>query len=155
MHVLLDENDTKMYMHVYTYLHTLSIFCVQTYIHTYIQGAYLASWLNLSGSAFIHVLHVLCIHTHTHTHIHTGRIPGKLAKSEWKRHMIETKGITRENIRFYDDKPAGSDVVGYVPAVRFIHVCMYTCTYVRMLIEILDFTMTSLQAQTLLDMFLR
>ena len=45
-----------------------------------------------------------------------GKVPGKLTKSEWKKHMIETKGITRENIKYYDDKPPGSDVVGFMPA---------------------------------------
>lgn len=49
-------------------------------------------------------------------HLRSGRVPGKLTKSEWKKHMIETKGITRENIKYYDDKPAGSDVVGFMPA---------------------------------------
>jgi len=45
-----------------------------------------------------------------------GRVPGKLTLTEWKKHMIETKGITRENIRYYEDKPAGSDQVGFMPA---------------------------------------
>mmetsp|Transcript_37358 Transcript_37358/g.72988 ORF Transcript_37358/g.72988 Transcript_37358/m.72988 type:complete len:510 (-) Transcript_37358:136-1665(-) len=45
-----------------------------------------------------------------------GRVPGKLTKSEWKKHMIETKGITRENIKYYEDKPAGCDQVGFMPA---------------------------------------
>mmetsp|Transcript_2987 Transcript_2987/g.6995 ORF Transcript_2987/g.6995 Transcript_2987/m.6995 type:complete len:516 (-) Transcript_2987:223-1770(-) len=45
-----------------------------------------------------------------------GKVPGKLTVSEWKKEMIATKNVTRENIRYYDDKPAGCDVVGYMPA---------------------------------------
>uniref|UniRef100_A0A7S0E6L2 Transcriptional adapter n=1 Tax=Hanusia phi TaxID=3032 RepID=A0A7S0E6L2_9CRYP len=45
-----------------------------------------------------------------------GKIPGKFTKSEWKKAMLETKNITRENIRYYEGKPAGSDIVGYMPS---------------------------------------
>lgn len=44
-----------------------------------------------------------------------GSIPGKLTWSAWKKHMLETKHVTREGIRYYDDKPTGSDIVGYMP----------------------------------------
>ena len=45
-----------------------------------------------------------------------GPIWGKYTKSEWKQHSIETKHIVRESIRYYDNKPAGSDFVGYMPS---------------------------------------
>jgi len=44
-----------------------------------------------------------------------GPIEGKLSKSAWKRHMLETKHVTRESICYYQNKPPGSDIVGYMP----------------------------------------
>lgn len=45
-----------------------------------------------------------------------GPVCGKFTKSEWKRHSIETKHIVRESIRYYENKPSGSDFVGYMPS---------------------------------------
>jgi hypothetical protein len=55
--------------------------------------------------------HRVVVATRTHDgHTHTCVIVGT-HRSAWKRHMLETKHVTREGIRYYDDKvAAGPDL---------------------------------------------